>query len=61
MSTGVVNARAECPECAAENALAAVVAHEIVQCAECGVELEVTSLSPLTLEPAPQVEEDWGE
>lgn len=26
-----------------------------------GVELEVTSLDPLRLEPAPMEEEDWGE
>jgi alpha-aminoadipate carrier protein LysW len=34
---------------------------EIIQCPECGVELEVMSLSPLTLEMAPEEEEDWGE
>lgn len=26
-----------------------------------GLELEVTSLDPLTVEVAPEVEEDWGE
>lgn len=34
---------------------------EIVPCGECGGEMEVTSTDPLTLEPAPEIEEDWGE
>ncbi|MBE9507737.1 MAG: lysine biosynthesis protein LysW, partial [Chloroflexi bacterium] len=28
---------------------------------DCGIELEVMSLEPITLELAPEVEEDWGE
>ncbi len=53
---------AECPECAAELKLAAdVVVGEIVVCPDCGVELAVMSLDPITLELAPEVEEDWGE
>lgn len=52
----------ECPECAAELALASDVEEgEIVVCPDCGVELEVMSLDPLTIELAPEVEEDWGE
>ena len=51
-----------CPECEAELDLAPdVEANEIVVCADCGVELEVISLDPITLELAPEVEEDWGE
>ena len=54
--------QAECPECAAEISLSdSVMQGEIVQCAECGVELEVVSLDPPTLELAPEEEEDWGE
>lgn len=34
---------------------------EIVVCPDCGMELEVTNLDPVTLAPAPEVEEDWGE
>ena len=34
---------------------------ELVDDPESGDELEVTSLNPLTLAPAPQEEEDWGE
>jgi alpha-aminoadipate carrier protein LysW len=51
-----------CPECAAEIELAdSVMVGEIVECPDCGVELEVMSLKPLTLELAPEEEEDWGE
>jgi len=54
--------QAECPECAAEVSLADdVIEGEIVQCTECGAELEVVSLSPPTLDLAPEEEEDWGE
>jgi alpha-aminoadipate carrier protein LysW len=51
-----------CPECAAEIELAEdVMEGEIVDCPECGVELEVVSLDPLSLDLAPEEEEDWGE
>ena len=50
-----------CPECAAEISLNDVMQGEIVVCPECGVDLEVTSVDPLTLELAPMEEEDWGE
>ena len=35
--------------------------HEIVQCPDCGADLEVLSIDPLTLDLAPEEEEDWGE
>lgn len=51
-----------CPECGARIGLAEdTVQGEILQCPDCGVELEVVSLEPLTLGVAPQEEEDWGE
>lgn len=51
-----------CPECGAVIKLADdVMVHEMIQCAGCGVELEVTNLNPIKLELAPEVEEDWGE
>jgi len=54
--------QAECPECAADVSLPDdAMEGEIVQCAECGVELEVISLDPPTLDLAPEEEEDWGE
>lgn len=57
-----MSTQAECPECAADVTLAEdVMEGEIVQCADCGVELEVVSLEPPTLELAPEEEEDWGE
>ena len=53
---------AECPECAAEVAFKEKpVLHELVRCPECNAELEVVKLEPLTLEPAPTEQEDWGE
>lgn len=53
---------AECPECAAEVTLPDdVMENEIVQCAECGMELEVVNLDPPKLDFAPEEEEDWGE
>jgi len=52
----------KCTECAAKVALPAdVMEGEIVQCPECGLELEVLSLAPLSLAQAPEEEEDWGE
>ena len=52
----------ECPECGAELDLAADVEEgEIIVCPDCGAELEVVSLDPMTVDLAPEVEEDWGE
>jgi alpha-aminoadipate carrier protein LysW len=34
---------------------------EIVVCPDCGVDLEVVSLDPPALAPAPMEAEDWGE
>ena len=50
-----------CPECEAEITLDKPMRGEIVSCPDCGVELEVVSVNPLTLEPAPMEEEDYGE
>jgi alpha-aminoadipate carrier protein LysW len=52
---------AECPECARAIPFAAPLRGEIVDCPDCGAELEVTSLAPLTLARAPEEAEDWGE
>ncbi|MFG0320171.1 MAG: lysine biosynthesis protein LysW [Planctomycetota bacterium JB042] len=53
---------ASCPECAADVGFAeAPMESEIVPCADCGADLEVRGTSPITLETAPEVEEDWGE
>jgi alpha-aminoadipate carrier protein LysW len=50
-----------CPECEAELTLQDVEKGEIVQCAECGAELEVVNTDPIELDLAPEEEEDWGE
>ncbi len=53
---------ATCPECAATIEMADdTLVGEILQCPDCGVELEVMSLDPVTVDLAPEVEEDWGE
>lgn len=53
---------AACPDCDAQVQLDADVrATEIVECGECRIELEVATVDPATLVPAPEVEEDWGE
>jgi alpha-aminoadipate/glutamate carrier protein LysW len=50
-----------CPECGGAVPAERVERGEIVPCPDCGAELEVRTLDPLTLELAPEVEEDWGE
>jgi len=53
---------ATCPECEGTVELDAnTEVNEIVVCPDCGVDLEVISLSPLALELAPMEDEDWGE
>ena len=52
----------ECPICAAELTLGDdLVQGELLECDECGTELEVESVEPLTLIEAPAVQEDWGQ
>ncbi|MCZ7601553.1 MAG: lysine biosynthesis protein LysW [Melioribacteraceae bacterium] len=53
---------AECPVCAADIQLPEdTVKGELIECPDCGTELEVTSVNPFTLAEAPSEEEDWGE
>lgn len=51
----------ECVECAAPLDVEVTMAGEILDCPDCGVELEVRRLDPVELAVAPEVEEDWGE
>lgn len=52
----------ECPECANKLQFAAnVLVGEILDCGDCGAELEVRATNPIRVEMAPEVEEDWGE
>ena len=51
-----------CLECGADLTLDSDVEEgEIVVCSDCGVELEVMSVGPISIQLAPEVEEDWGE
>ena len=53
---------AECPVCGAEIELSAdAVVGELMECGDCGTELEVLKLEPVTLGEAPETEEDWGQ
>lgn len=60
--TTTLGSEVTCPEC---DGLVPFDRHplngQVVRCPDCGVELEVVSLSPVVLEIAPEVEEDWGE
>ncbi len=57
-----MSCNAICPICDASLALSAdTLANELLDCDDCAGELVVVSTAPLTLEEAPQVEEDWGE
>ena len=52
----------ECPVCGASLSLSNdLVKGELLECDDCGTELEVVGLDPVTLEEAPQAEEDWGQ
>ena len=54
--------KAECPVCSAQLELKeGTVVGELIECSDCGTELEVVSLDPPTVKEAPQEEEDWGE
>jgi len=51
-----------CPVCGAQVELKeGTVVGELIECPDCGTELEVVSLDPPTVNEAPQEEEDWGE
>ena len=53
---------AECPVCGADVEKASdTVPGELLECSDCGIELEVKNLDPFEVEEAPQEEEDWGE
>ena len=50
-----------CPQCAGDIPLAEdTVQGELVECPNCGREVEVISLKPFPLDPSPR-EQDWGE
>ncbi len=52
----------KCPVCDADVKVTDdAMVGELLSCSDCGTELEVLSLDPLTVEEAPEVQEDWGE
>ncbi len=60
MTTATITAT--CPECDAPISFdRAPLNGEIAHCSDCSAELEVISTAPITLELAPEAEEDWGE
>ena len=61
MAVQTVTTVAECPECFGSVELHDVMQNEIVQCGDCGADLEVVGLDPVVLELAPEEDEDWGE
>ncbi len=53
---------ASCPVCDARVPLGqSIVLSELVRCRDCGSDLEVTALDPVSLAEAPTEEEDWGQ
>jgi alpha-aminoadipate carrier protein LysW len=53
---------AECPVCGADIKPAkGTVVGELIECDDCGTELEVIKLNPFKVAEAPMEEEDWGE
>ncbi|MCC7390569.1 MAG: lysine biosynthesis protein LysW [Phycisphaerales bacterium] len=61
-TTTTAAVQSACPECDASVSFSrAPLNGQVTRCSDCRAELEVTSVSPLTLELAPEVEEDWGE
>ena len=52
----------ECPVCDAQVTISGdPVEGELLECEDCGTELEILAVDPITLGEAPDAEEDWGE
>ncbi len=52
----------DCPVCDADVELTDdAVKGELLECPDCGTELELTNVDPPQLAEAPETEEDWGE
>ena len=51
-----------CPVCDCEIRLDEnVIVGEVIDCYDCGSDLEVIGLNPNRLDEAPETDEDWGE
>ncbi len=54
--------KSNCPVCDADLSFDnTTMLGELLECPDCGTELEVVNLNPLKVDEAPQAEEDWGE
>lgn len=51
----------ECPNCGCGIQMPEVEMGELIPCPDCGSDLEVISTDPVSLENAPEEQEDWGE
>jgi alpha-aminoadipate carrier protein LysW len=52
----------ECVICAAEITVdVSTIKGELIECKECGSELEVVGVDPFELAEAPTEQEDWGQ
>ena len=52
----------ECPICGGQVELdESTMLHELIECIDCGSELEVTAINPFFLSEAPTAGEDWGQ
>lgn len=52
----------QCPVCDADLSLGDdILKGELMECDDCGTELEITSVDPVKVEAAPEAEEDWGQ
>lgn len=59
MSVGVST---ECPVCGGSvDVGTGILLGELLDCSDCGSELEVRGLTPVELQEAPMAAEDWGE
>ncbi|MFQ5652656.1 MAG: lysine biosynthesis protein LysW [bacterium] len=57
-----MSTKVACPICDGEVSLGGdTLEGELIECPECGTELEVTSVDPIAVAEAPQEEEDWGQ
>lgn len=51
-----------CPICdSAFDIPEGTVVGELMECSDCGAELEIIKIDPVEVAEAPEVEEDWGE
>ena len=60
---GIAPSTLECPGCFVEMMIPeGTLSNEILQCADCGMDLEVRNRNGVwSLEPAPEEKEDYGE